>query len=410
MADGPDDLPSDDRDERGDDGEPRGDTPNPFANLPMFGDLARALEGQGPLNWDAARQFALLGATQGAVEHNVDPATRIAFTELAHIAGMHVNDVTGTDTTFPEPRVVTRSQWAAETLDDYRPLFTDMATSLGQQGAVESDDASSDPMMQMMAGLNRMMAPAMMGMSVGSMVGTLSQRVFGLFDLPIPRDRHEVVLVARTIDEFAAQWEIPLDEMRLWVLAHELSGYRVLAIPHLRSGLTELVRAHVGGFQPDPSAIADKLGGLDPMGGGDDPLEALQQAFSDPEILLGAVESPAQRELQPRLDAAVAAVVGYTDWVVDAVAARIIGGEALRIAEAVRRQRSSSTPDDVFVERLLGIRVGEDQVRRGKTFIQGVVDRVGETGLTRILDLPDSMPTPNEIDAPGLWIARVSGE
>ncbi len=406
MADGPDNLPSDDRDDE------RPDDPmsNPFAAFPMFGDLARALEGQGPLNWDAARQFAMLGATQGESEHNVDPTVRIAFTELARIAAMHVNDVIGTDTTFPEPRVVTRSQWAAETLDAYRPLFTDMATSLGQQNVGDTPDDTADPMMQMMAGLSRMMAPAMMGMSVGSMVGTLSQRVFGLFDLPIHRERHEVVLVSRTIDDFAAEWEIPVDEMRLWVLAHELSGYRVLAIPHLRRELTELVRAHVSGFQPDPSAIADKLGGVDALGGGDDPMQALQQAFSDPEILLGAVESPAQRELQPRLDAAVAAVVGYTDWVVDAVAVRVIGGEALRIAEAVRRQRSSSTPDDLFVERLLGIRVGEDQVTRGKAFIQGVVDRVGETGLTRILDLPDSMPTPSELEAPGLWIARVSGE
>ena len=25
---------------------------NPFANLPLFGDLSRALAGQGPLNWD----------------------------------------------------------------------------------------------------------------------------------------------------------------------------------------------------------------------------------------------------------------------------------------------------------------------------------------------------------------------
>ncbi len=408
MADGPDNLPSDDRDDERGDESPDPST-NPFAALPMFGDLAKALQGQGPLNWDAARQFAMLGATQGEAEHNVDPAARIAFTDLARIAAMHVNDVTGADTEFPEPRIVTRGQWAAETLDAYRPLFTDMATSLGQQPG--ADDAEpGDPMMQMMAGLNRMMAPAMMGMSVGSMVGTLSLRVFGLFDLPIPRERHEVVLVGRTIDDFATQWEIPLDEMRLWVLAHELSGYRVLSIPHLRDELTDLVRAHVGGFRPDPAAIADKLGGFDPFGGGDDPMQALQQAFSDPEILLGAVESPAQRELQPRLDAAVAAVVGYTDWVVDAVAVRVVGGDALRIAEAVRRQRSGSTPDDQFVERLLGIRVGETQVVRGKAFVQGVVDRVGEHELTRLLDLPGSMPTPNEIEAPGLWIARVSGD
>ena len=384
---------------------------NPFAGLPMFGDLARALQGQGPLNWDAARQFAMLGATQGQPEHNIDPAVRITYTELARIAGMHVNDVTGTDTNFPEPRIVTRGTWASETLDAYRPLFTDMATSLGQHGDGQAPDDASDPMMHMMAGLSRMMAPAMMGMSVGSMVGQLSQRVFGLHDLPIPRAKHEVVLVGQTIDEFAAQWQIPLDQMRLWVLAHELSGFQVLSIPHLRDELANLVRAHVSGFRPDPSAIADKLGAFDPLGDqSGDPMAALQQAFSDPEILLGAIESDEQRALRPRLDAAVAAVVGYTDWVVDAVAVRVIGGEALSIAEAVRRRRAAGSSEDLFVERLLGIRVGEDQVRRGKAFVQGVVDRAGETDLTRLLRLPDSMPTPSEIDAPGLWIARVGGE
>jgi putative hydrolase len=377
----------------------------------MFGDLARALQGQGPLNWDAARQFAMLGATEGQVEHNVDPAVRIAFDDLARIAGMHVNDVTGSDTAFPAPRIVNRSQWAGETLEAYRPLFTDLATSLGQT-APDADEQSSDPMMQMMAGISKLMQPAMMGMSVGSMVGALSKRVFGLHDLPIPRGKQEVVLVGHTIDDFARHWEIPLDQMRLWVLAHELSGYQVFAIDHLREDLATLVRSYAGGFRPDTASLADQLGGFDPMSGDDaaDPMQALQQAFSDPELLLGAVQSDEQRALQPRLDAAVAAVVGYTDWVVDAVAVRVIGGEALRVAEAVRRQRADRTPDDVFVEKLLGIRVGADQVTRGKAFVQGIVDRVGEHGLTRLLRMPDSLPTPNEVEAPGLWIARVGDD
>lgn len=384
--------------------------PNPFAGFPMFADLARALQGQGPLNWDAARQFALLGATEGSAEQNVDPVVRIAYADLARIAGMHVNDVTGSDTAFPEPRIVTRGQWAAETLEAYRPLFTDLATSLGRQPDTPAAAEGDDAMIQMMAGISKLMQPAMMGMSIGSMVGALSKRVFGLHDLPIPRPEQHVVLVARTIDEFAARWKIPLDQMRLWVLAHELSGYQVFAIDHLRDTLAGLVRAYAGGFRPDPTSLADQLGTIDPTSASGDPLEALQRAFSDPEVLLGAVQSPEQRALQPRLDAVVAAVVGYTDWVVDAVAVRLIGGEALRVAEAVRRQRVERTSDDVFVEKLLGIRVGEAQVARGKAFVQGVVDRVGEHGFGRLLRLPDSVPTPSEVDAPGLWIARVSGE
>jgi putative hydrolase len=384
------------------------DVPNPFgsgpfAGMPLFGDLARALQGQGPLNWDAARQFALLSATEGRSEPNVDPAVRIAHADLARIAGMHVNDVTGSDTTFPEPRVVTRTQWAVETLDAYRPLFIDLATALSRQ----PDGAEDDPMAAMMTGITSMLQPTMMGMAVGSMVGALSKQVFGLHDLPIPRPTQEVVIVASTIDEFSTTWEIPTDPMRLWVLAHELSGYQLFSIDALRESLASLVRSYAGGFRPDPAAIAEQLGGFDPMAGGD-PLTSLRQAFSDPEVLLGAVQSPAQRELQPTLDAAVAAVVGVTDWVVDAVAARLIGGEALRIAEAVRRRRVERSHDDVFVEKLLGIRVGDDQVVRGKSFVQGVVDRVGEHGLTALLREHASLPTPNELDAPGLWIARIS--
>ena len=66
-------------------GSGSGDQPasDPFANLPMFGDLAKALAGQGPLNWDAARQFASLSSSGGTSERNVDPAARIVYGLLA---------------------------------------------------------------------------------------------------------------------------------------------------------------------------------------------------------------------------------------------------------------------------------------------------------------------------------------
>jgi putative hydrolase len=389
--------------------EPDDDDPqepaNPFAGLPLFGDLAKALAGQGPLNWDAARQFAVMGATGGTAEANVTPEQRFAYEDLARIARMHVADVIGLSHELGGVRAVTRSQWATETLEAYRHLFTEMATSLGRTADIE-EDAAGDPMMSMMAGLSKMMAPAMLGMSIGSMVGRLSTRAFGSHDLPIPRQPSTVTLVPANIEAFAAEWEIPLDEMRLWVLAHEIAGFTLFEAAHLRDALADLVRQHAGGFRPDASSVTDKLTTLDDDAA--DPIAALQQALSDPELLLGAVISPEQRELRPRLDALVAVVVGYTDWVVDAVAVRLVGGNALRIAEAVRRQRIETSDNDAFVEQLLGIRIGETQVARGKAFVQGVVDRAGDDGLLPLLERPDAIPTPNEVDAPGLWLARIS--
>ena len=244
-------------------------------------------------------------------------------------------------------------------------------------------------MMAMMAGLSKMMAPAMLGMAVGSMVGHLATRAFGTHDLPIPRQPATVTLVPSNIDGFATEWEIPVDEMRLWVLAHELAGHALFSVDaHPRRAGRPRAPARRR-LPARPQRGGRRLGSLD--GDSGDPMAALQQALGDPEVLLGAVTSPAQEALRPRLDALVAVVVGYIDWVVDAVAVRVVGGNALRIAEAVRRRRVETTASDSFVEQLLGIRLGDDQVARGKAFVQGVVDRAGDGGLRRC----SSGPTPS---------------
>jgi putative hydrolase len=382
---------------------------NPFENLPMFGDLARALSGQGPLNWDAARQFAGLAATGGAAEGNIDPTVRIKLGELAQIAEMHVRDLTGFDGPSPEVVPVTSGAWAQRTLEAYRPLFTELATSLGQPPAPSDADTAidlnADPMMAMLAGLSKMMAPSMMGMAVGSMVGRMATHAFGQYDLPIPRQDTSLTVLPDNIDRFATEWSIAADEMRMWVLAQELTGHALFSITSLREDFASLVRRHVGAFRPDPEAIAEKLSSLDTEDA--DPMQAMQAAFSDPAVLLGAVQSPEQRQLEPSLDAAAAAVIGYVDYMVDGVSVRVIGGDALRIAEAVRRRRVDHGSDDLFVERLLGLRLTHHQVQRGKTFVGGVVDRVGEAQLSVLLARPKALPTPAEIDAPGLWVARL---
>ena len=283
-----------------------GDAVNPFEGLPLFGDLSRALSGQGPLNWDAARQFAMLAASGGQLapgsatvvpSGNVDPGVRIKYAELADIARLHVADVIGLDVPPTEPEVATPQQWAQQTLEAYRPLFTEMASSLGAADDDVPEGLAADPMAQMMAGLGKMLAPAMLGMSVGSMVGALARRAFGVYDLPIPRATPALVLVPPNIDEFAAEWSISLDEMRLWVLSHELAGLTLFSVEHIADHLRALVRQHVGAFRPDPTAIADKLGTLEMDQS--DPFAAMQQAFGDPEVLLGAVRSDEQLALEP---------------------------------------------------------------------------------------------------------------
>ncbi len=128
--------------------------------------------------------------------------------------------------------------------------------------------------------------------------------------------------------------------------------------------------------------------------------------FGDPEVVLGAIRSPAQEELQPLLEALVTVVVGYVDWVMDTVGERLMSGYE-RITEAMRRQRVEAAAADRFVGQILGLDLTQDLYDRGAAFIDGVVERAGAEGLDRLWSSERTLPTPNEVAAPGLWLARI---
>jgi putative hydrolase len=336
-----------------------------------------------------------------------DTATRLAFNSLADIADMHVRAITslstGSNDTHTEILTTTRARWAHRTLTDLRPLFTNLATAL--QSHNTDGDVPDDPMTAMMTNLSTMMAPAMMGMSVGSMIGALASHALGQYEIPLARPHaSEILIVASSVDAFATEWEIPKDDLRMWVLIHELASHAVLAAPAIADGLTTLVQAHVSAFRPNPDALMSSLTDLDPADA--DAMAAVQNLFSNPMVMMGASRTAEQEAIAPVLDAHVAAISGYIDYVVDTVSARLLGG-ASPIAEAVRRRRVQNGTNSHLVEQLLGISQTRAQQQRGRAFIQGVVEREGSAFLPSLVSAPGNLPTPSEIDAPGLWLARL---
>jgi coenzyme F420 biosynthesis associated uncharacterized protein len=250
-----------------------------------------------------------------------------------------------------------------------------------------------------------MIGPMMLGMTAGSMLGHLSRRSFGQYDLPVPRPASdELLLVVVNLDEFGAEWSLPGDDLRLWVCLHEIAHHAVMNVPHVRTRLHGLLTDYVSSFDPDPGALESRLGDVDPSSG--DALSHFQGVMSDPEALLGAVRSPAQRELLPHLEALVTVIVGYVDHVMDQVGARLLGSYDM-VTEALRRRRVTADESDRFVERLLGLELGQAQYERGAAFIDGIVQRAGTEVLERLWADEADLPTPAEVDAPGLWLARI---
>ena len=378
---------------------------NPFEGLPMLGDLAKMIAGQGPLNWDAARQLAVSVTAEGQPVANVDPVVRIDFEQLTTIAERYVAQQTGLESTRRSIVPVTAPMWAVRSLDAYRPLFERLATALAQAPTDDDSPNTADPSLAMLAGLQRLMLPTNLGVAAGSMIGHLALKVFGDHDLPIPRPSSgECAVIPERIDEFADDWSLARNDLRMWVCVHELTSAAVMSVPHIRAELGARLDAYAAAFRPDPEGLArlfDDMPGTDPT----DMQGALASVLSKPEALLGTTVSPRQAALAPALNDMVALVLAVTDYHVDQVAARLVGANT-PLSEAVRRRRLDTSGSDQSLQGLFGLRLDRNRLDRGSSFVSGVIERAGETGLARLFQSQQMLPTASEFEAPGLWLAR----
>ena len=402
------------------DDPPTADDPDdPFAGLeglaglggiPLIGDLMRMLQGTPMGGGNQAREVARAMASGGVSEPNIDPAERMALEQLVRVAELRVADATGLEPARGAAlrvEVVNRAQWSDRTIGDYGDLFNALGQSIGSGLGPADHETAGDPMAAMLAGITRMLGPMMLSLTTGAMVGRLAQQAFGGYVLPVPRPAGAPLLVALpNVDEFGRGWSLDADDLRLWVCLHEAVYHAVFGVDHVRERLDGLLRRHAAAFDSNPRRLDELLGGFNPAEGGTQALEELQAVLGNPNDILGAVRSPAQEALLPELTALVAAITGYVDHTMDRIGAGLIGSYG-QLTEALRRHRVETSASDRFVERILGLELDQAQYDRGAAFAAGVVERAGEDGLRRLLSDPANLPTPAEVDAAGLWLARI---
>ena len=108
----------------------------------------------------------------------------------------------------------------------------------------------------------------------------------------------------------------------------------------------------------------------------------------------------------PAFEALITVIVGYVDHVMDGIGHGLLSSYSM-VTEAVRRRRVEADDSTRFVERLFGLELTQAQYDRGTNFVSGVVERAGDDGLARLWAREQDLPTPAEVDAPGLWLARI---
>jgi putative hydrolase len=394
----------------------------PFGGGPLgdlMRNLARLFTTQGPLNWEIARQMAQWTATGGEPEPNPDPSTRVRMEELIRVAELHATEATGLSVSASgllTIQAVSPSEWALRTLEAWRPLLEKLASKMtvslpgaGDDQPVVADETGpgglggeSDPMAKLFGNLPQVLGPFLFGLQSGSMVGQLASRAMGQYDLPMTRPPgDELLMVTSTIDRFASDWSLEPDEVRLWICLREATNHAVLGRPHVRERLDDLIGQYVDAFSPSPDAVESRLSGIDPTD-----MAALQQAFGDPESMLGELQNDAQRRIQVPLQSLLAAVAGYVDYIMDSVGRRLIASYG-PLTEALRRRRLEESAGTRVLGQLFGVALDGSRYEQGQAFVRGIVERAGEEGLLRLWKSERELPTPAELSAPGLWLARI---
>ncbi len=253
--------------------------------------------------------------------------------------------------------------------------------------------------------------PMFFGLQVGSVVGHLSHRAVGQYPLALPwAPSDELVVVSTNIAGFAEDWSLPEEEALLWVCARELASHSVLSRPAIRArmdGLLAELAAATATAQQDVAGRLSALGDPGAIEGTGMDLESLQGMFGDPEALLGDLLTPESRQSSARLTALAVVIDAYADHIAELVGQKLVGSHS-QLAEAWYRRRIERGKGEEAAGALFGLDLDQSEVDRGRSFISGVVERAGEEGLVQLWSSSSNLPTPSEVDAPGLWLERIS--
>ncbi len=349
----------------------------------LFDRLAELFRSNGPVNWRLAREIAESVAGE---PDPVEPWLAEEYRELATTAGMRIAATSPLEPTVSDVRPVDRRTWAGDNVESFSYLAEPVAEKMTGSGPFGS---ALEPL-----------GPALLGMQMGSIVGFMSQRVLGQFDVGIPAGTGTAIsFVVPNVEDFASDHGLDTRQVRLWVALHEVTHRAEFEVPWVREHFLMLMHRFVEGLEVDPDEIARRMQSLQ------DP-DSLQRMLDDPEGFTGLLAGEAQEGPLRDIQAFMAVMEGYGDYLIERAAPGLIP-EAPQMRRAIDRRRAEPSQGEQILQQVLGLGLEHDQYRRGADFCEDVDRRWGEESLARLWEGPDMLPTLDELEDTVGWAARV---
>jgi putative hydrolase len=370
-------------------------TQEPFGEIPLFREIQRLLaSGGGPVNKEIARQVAGAIVAGAGADPAPTPEEARALAEVIH----HSEALVAGYTRLPldEPLL---AEPVTSTLEAWEWLFKHLATRFsGELGRIGSDgDERSGSMQAAMAQI----APLLMGIQVGTVLGHLGKETLGRHDMPIPRDDDgHIFVVVSNVDSLATGYGLDGRELNRWVAMQEtarsLVGKRSRWVnKYFRGLLIELIDS----IEIDVGALEQRL--IELQSGG---IEAVQEGLGD--ASLPVVASPRHQSALRRVQAFIAIFEGYANHACKQVAGEILK-DPHKVDEVMARRAVSASDGEALLTGLIGLSFDRALEQSGTTFCAAVISLKGLEFLNRVWEAADNLPSLDEIKDPFAWMERV---
>jgi len=221
---------------------------------------------------------------------------------------------------------------------------------------------------------------------VGFMLGFLGKRVLGQYDPQLlgaePVGAEGLYLVETNVEDWAAKAELPGEDLRRWLILHEMThAWQFAAHPWLRSHMEESMRVLLDSTtrKAAPAARIASFAGI----------------------------LPAQWRVMRRMQGTMSLVEGYSNLVMNELGAELLPGFQ-RLEEAYRARSSGKSVLELLIWKLSGLDLKMQQYRRGEAFAKAVYDAHAMKALNLAWQGPKSMPRVEELSNPKAWYRRVT--
>ncbi len=253
----------------------------------------------------------------------------------------------------------------------------------------------------------RMAQRGVVSVELGVLLGYISRRVLGQYDVLVPdepgrgRGGAPLYFVGVNLLETQRRLDFVPDDFALWVAVHEVTHrYQFAGVPWLKPHFFGLLEGYLASVEIDSRVLSQRLA------------TAARRVISgrvppeerNPVYLLASDE---QKAALNRIQALMAVVEGHGNFVMDAAgSSEIPSFQKMRAAFEGRRKQTNVVQR--IVNNVIGLEMKLRQYELGQAFCEHVAQRAGRDALAHLWASPDHIPSLDELRSPELWLKRVA--